>query len=275
MRKITFYFILLFTTINVNSQILNVRQCIQEQDQWCWVGVSQCLLNYYGKSYTQCEIAEYARSVITWQNFGSTNCCKNPSGACNYWNYNWGYDGSIQDILEHLGEIPNTGTLSLTIADIINELNLSRPFIIRWGWKSSGGHFIVGHGLVDNTLYYMDPWFGEGFKFASYDWVKDNINSTWTHTNKMNVSPSSMDVLIHSQMQFKITPNPSKTGNFVLENLPVSRITYQIYTTDGKLIEQGNTMNSTTLQLSIQEKGIFILKLLGTDVSSTQKLIVQ
>ena len=64
----------------------------------------------------------------------------------------------------------------------------NRLFIIRWGWTSGGGHFLVGHGISGENIYYMNPWYGEGKKVATYEWVKSDPSHTWTHTNLCTVS---------------------------------------------------------------------------------------
>lgn len=180
----------LFPAPAARAQILNVPVRIQEQTQWCWAGSTCATLAYYGHEVAQCEIAEYTRTVCTWHDFGPVNCCVDPSQGCNYWNYNWGYDGSMQDILLYWG-VGNYGYgSSLSIPQIQTELGSGRPFIFRWGWWSGGGHFLVGHGLSGNSLYYMDPWFGEGAKIADYNWVVYADNHTWTSTNIMTTTPN-------------------------------------------------------------------------------------
>lgn len=165
------------------AQILNVPVRIQEQNQWCWAGSTAATLAYYGLDIAQCTIAEYTRTVSTWHDFGAVDCCVNPSVGCNYWNYNWGFAGSMQDILVHWG-VNNYGYGAyLTIPQVQTEFGAGRPFIFRWGWSTGGGHFLVGSGLSGNTMYYMDPWFGEGAKIAEYDWVISGGSHLWTHTN--------------------------------------------------------------------------------------------
>lgn len=173
------------------AEFLNVPETFQEQTEWCWAGSSSAILSYYQKPMAQCEIANYTRAQATsWHDFGSENCCTNPKGACNYWNYNYGYPGSIQEILRSKG-IENRGTArALSLQEVRTELASKRPFVIRWGWKTSGGHFIVGQGLVDSTMYYMNPWPGEGYKIALYSWVLDNADHAWTHTNILSTDPS-------------------------------------------------------------------------------------
>ncbi|MCX6246516.1 MAG: T9SS type A sorting domain-containing protein [Bacteroidetes bacterium] len=181
----------------LKAQILNVGEFIQEQDQWCWSGVSECVLDYHCAPKAQCEIAEYTREVATWHDFGSTDCCINPGLGCNYWNYNWGVPGSIQDILIHFASIDNPGISTyLDTAQIHTRIKGNRLFIFRWGWTTGGGHFLVGHGLVNMNMYYMNPWFGEGFTISDYDWVVSNPDHTWTHTNDITTpSPKPFPVL--------------------------------------------------------------------------------
>lgn len=189
MRKLLLL-LTLFTFCRLQAQVLNVKQMIQEQDQWCWAAASACVLDYYCTPVLQCVIANYTRTVATWHDFGTADCCTNPSGKCNYWNYNWGYNGSILDILKQFGNINNSGvSSSLSKTSVASDIMNNRLFIIRWQWSNGGGHFLVGHGLVDNTMYYMDPWFGEGLKIADYSWVVSGGNHTWTHTNRITTTP--------------------------------------------------------------------------------------
>ena len=176
--------------------ILDFPEIIQEQNQWCWVGVSAALFDYFDSHVEQCEIAEYTREVATWHDFGSTDCCINPEGDCNYWNYNWGTDGSIEDILENMQQrvtIWNYGVgRAMTTSESEDDLEEDLPPIIRWGWDSGGGHFVVGFGMSENGsnpsdpyMHYMDPWFGEGNKIALFSWVESGGGHTWTHTNRL------------------------------------------------------------------------------------------
>jgi hypothetical protein len=165
------------------AQVLAVPETEQEQSQWCWAAVSAACLSYYANPVAQCVIAEYTRTVATWHDFGDDDCCQVPWGACNYWNYNWGAAGSIEDILDHWS-VASYGTgRALSQAEVGDMIADDRPFIIRWGWDGGGGHFLVGHGLVGADLHYMDPWYGEGLQVASYDWVVSGGNHSWTHTN--------------------------------------------------------------------------------------------
>lgn len=213
MKKSGFLLLLLFSFLSFQAQVLPVHLVTQEQNQWCWAGVSACVLDYYCHTTSQCEIADYARTVETFPDvfLGNADCCLSPS-TCNYWNYNWGGNGSIQDILIHFANIANTGVGGvLSEAEIQMEIQNNRLFVIRWGWTSGGGHFIVGHGLIGNNLYYMNPWYGEGLLIGNYSWMCSGSGHNWTHTNRLDSIPA-----------FSIPPTPiiSLNGSILHSNTP-------------------------------------------------------
>jgi hypothetical protein len=184
---ITMQLSLVIWHVSLTAQILNVPLVIQEQTNWCWDATSKCVLDYFGFINTQCTIAEYTRTVATWHSFGTTNCCVNANLGCNYWNYNWGYPGSIADILVHFGNLyVNNMSTYLSTSQIQTEMTAGRPFIFRWGWYSGGGHFLVGYGISGSDLYYMNPLPGYGYEISNYNWVVDDGSShTWTHTQTL------------------------------------------------------------------------------------------
>jgi uncharacterized protein YvpB len=213
LKNDVFIFLAGLFPVVASGQVLDVPEVVQEQTEWCWAGVSCCVLNYYGKPVTQCAIAEYARTKITWYDFGTENCCDVGNRKCNYWNYNFGYPGSIEDILKQWG-VQNHGTgNSLTPASIKTEVGAGRPFIIRWALKPSGGHFIVGHGIADSTVYYMDPWRGEGYKIAKYSAVASNSSHTWQGTNVITTNPGPKAVVLVQPVDS--SRNQSRSPTFV------------------------------------------------------------
>lgn len=266
-------FIFLFRIVGF-SQVLNVKKMTQEHDQWCWAGVSSCILDFYGTPTEQCEIAEYARQKITWYDFGSVNCCKDASQGCNYWNYNYGYEGSIKYILEHFAGISNYGYSNyLTKEEVIQNLSGNKPFVIRWGWTAGGGHFVVGHGISDNTVYYMDPWFGEGLKFGTYEWVKNDGNHEWTHTNVLTTSANAGIENNISEQSPIIYPNPAK--DFIkIENIKNTKI--EIVNIQGQnIINKTINSNNTKINIKNLKSGIYFLKIFDKNKTSTHKFIVQ
>ncbi len=162
------------------DSVLSVPEKIQEHSLWCWAGSSQAVLAYYkGEQYpSQCRIANWA--------WGRTDCCGNSvfkwKSGCNQSNYMYGTDGSLKSVLENWGVLSNSLDTYLDQTTATAELDAGRPFVMRFGWTSGGGHFLVGRGINGNNLYYMDPWPGNGYTISSYDWVVSSSNHSWTHT---------------------------------------------------------------------------------------------
>ncbi|ESU21433.1 hypothetical protein FEDK69T_25000 [Flavobacterium enshiense DK69] len=262
MRKTILFFVLFLSLYDLKAQYLAVPQVIQEQDQWCWAGVTKSILNYYGTNVSQCEIADYARQVITWHNFGSVNCCTNPNSGCNYWNYNWGNSGSIQDILVHFGNIQNYGYANpLSLSQILTQISAGRPFVVRWGWVSGGGHFVVGHGINGSNISYMNPWFGEGHHISTYNWLVSDGNHDWTHTNILTTNLSTDENMV-SDLELFVYPNPAQNeitvkGTEIIEDV-------KVYDATGKLIKHLNfipTENNVRFDVSNYQKGLYFLEI--------------
>jgi hypothetical protein len=271
--KNIFYLFIFFLGFQINAQILNMPESIQENDQWCWAGVTKSILNYYGEIVEQCEIADYARTQITWHDFGDTDCCVNPNLGCNYWNYAFGANGSMQDILVHFGNIQNYGISSdLSMAQITTNLVDSKPFIVRWGWNSGGGHFVVGHGISGNSIYYMDPWFGEGLHVSTYSWLQNDGNHTWTHTNVITTSASlSVDNNVIANVVIEIYPNPTKDRLSIESTHSINEI--EIYNPIGQQILK--TTQVENINLSNFKSGIYSLKINIEDHVFVKKLIIK
>jgi hypothetical protein len=246
----------------LRAQVLNVGEFIQEQDQWCWAGSSACVLDYFCTPTAQCTIAEYTREVATWHDFGSTDCCVNPGLGCNYWNYNWGYAGSIQDILVHFASVQNSGISTyLDTSQIHTRIRGNRLFIFRWGWATGGGHFLVGHGLVNMDMYYMNPWFGEGLTISDYNWVVSNPDHTWTHTNDIT-TPSPRPFPVLSMSGPLLVTKGSTSVNYTTSTLTnATSYIWEIHPAyAGSIIANGIT---GTLNLSGTFTGLLYVKVKG------------
>ena len=197
-------FLLLYTSVS-NAQVLDLPYVEQEEFNWCWAACSQAILDYYGvtnpstgASYSQCEIAEWARGQQGPIDYGNTDCCEEAGDmdcgsdpgkdpCCNQVNNMTG-TGGISDILANLGEIgshkspwPNN-VISKTQVQL--EIDSFKPFIMLgvkywYNWNTDAvehyNHFIVCYGYtVENdvtVVHYLDPFFGEGFGSAEYSTV--------------------------------------------------------------------------------------------------------
>ena len=175
----------LLLPLPAQAKVLPLTEVFQEQGQWCWAAVSRSILLYYGHDKSQCDIAEYARTVSTLRDLGKVNCCTDPSQGCDKWHYYGKTPGSIADNLNHFGSLKATGLEQpVTDAEVDSEINKhGRPLVVRWRLASGSGHFVVAHGLTNGVLAYMNPFPGEGKKVGALKWVRDNgAGQKWTHT---------------------------------------------------------------------------------------------
>ena len=265
----------------VKSQVLNVPLVVQEQNQWCWAGCSKCILDYFGDTLNQCTIAEYARTSITWTSFGNVDCCVDPSQGCNYWNYNYGSLGSIQDILVHFNNVQNYGVAyAISIPTVNAEIAAGRPFVIRWGWTSGGGHFIVGHGInSSNDVYYMNPWPGEGFHIAQYSWVLSDGVHNWTHTNILTSSPLNVSENSLSNDDVISYPNPfegTTTIQYSLNSLPVADAYIELRDISGRIVQTQvlTTENGAVEMGSTLAGGVYFVRIVnGNEISQAIRVV--
>lgn len=257
MKKLLLFSVIVMHLIcfsDAKAQVLNVNNNEQLYNQWCWAGCSKAILEYYGFDTAQCEIAEWVRQTATFNNFGNVNCCVDANQGCNYWNYNYGYAGSIQDILVHFGNLQNYGiNYALTQNEITTEIQNNKLFVIRWGWSTGGGHFVVGHGISGNNVYYMNPWFGEGLHIATYNSVVNGVDGTspavhtWTHTNKITTDVSKLNEINSSNIS--IYPNPFCEASTIHVDKMLNDATITIYDSFAQPIKQIKNFKGESINL--------------------------
>lgn len=266
-------FLLLLKTHVYAHHVLKVNEVIQERDQWCWAASTKCILDFYGFPQSQCAIAEYARSVITWRSFGNMDCCIDPDMGCNYWNYLFGAKGSVEDILNHFGPIQNNPVHeALSLTNIKAQVNEDKCFVIRWGWASGGGHFLVGHGLKDKDVYYMDPWFGEGLHIGTYDWLVNDGNHTWTHSDTLDISKLNIVERFVAEQKIELYPNPTNGIITVSSLKDIEQI--QLIDLTGRSLKQWKDVGMT-IDLNINDlaNGVYYLQIESNGYAETQKII--
>jgi hypothetical protein len=199
---------LLLNTFNLYGKILNVSQNYQSQTNWCWAATSKSVLSFYGYNYTQEQIALYG------------------TDGANEWNWLYGQSTNptrrgINLILMYFGSISTySDSWALTLEESIANIEEDKPFFIRWGWTSGGGHFVVTRGIETNMFYLMDPWYGPTIN--TYDWVMSGSSHTWTHTLEMVNAPQLPSI---SAIQVR------REGNLVIVswNPVVGANSYQVY----------------------------------------------
>lgn len=272
MKKVFTIVLVLLGSYNINAQLLSVPLVTQQQDQWCWVGCSTCILNYYGFPVIQCQVAEYARTVSPVVNFGTVNCCVDPLQGCNQPNYNWGYAGSIDDILVHFGNVQNSHDGTLSLSAIQNNVAHNHLMVFHWAWNAGGGHFVVGTGVSGNNVYYMNPWPGEGYKMSTYsNLVNDGVHQYhWTNSV---LAPTAVPLVSGPTGQESIYPNPS-TGGVYVRNADHLKV----YNALGALVYSNSITSSDKgdfVDLSTLAKGIYFVSLADGSNSNFTKLVLQ
>ncbi len=228
MRKLTVFLCLFLLSFPLFAVILNIPNVQQEQDQWCWAGCSQAIFSYYGISLTQTQIAAYGTDGINTWNwlYGQTT---NPTR------------NGIDNILQHLGQLDSQAfERYLSIDEVGNLITTGRPFVIRWGWDSGGGHFVTGKGLDGNLLYAMDPWYGSE-TISNYNWFVSGEDHSWTHTLNLITQPSSStsDVeLSDADIRIYCSGLQSDGAVNIFFSLPESRFTrIDIYNLKGQKVK--------------------------------------
>ncbi len=125
-----------------------------------------------------------------------SDCCGNTtynwSHPCNQPNSMFGTSGSLRGILNNWGVSSSELHRALTWSETVTEINARRPFVMRFGWTSGGGHFLNGYGYDDASptyVHYMDPWPGNGYTKSTYSWTVRSTGHNWTHTLRVTTAP--------------------------------------------------------------------------------------
>lgn len=164
---------------------LNVPQTIQEHSQWCWSASSKAIISYYKTPPSQCSIVNWAFGI----NYACGNSTFNWNSYANQPNALYGTGGSAQGVLSNWGIGTNAYAYASSWNSVVSDINYSKPFMIRFGWTSGGGHIMVGTGYEvwngSNYVLYMNPWPGEGNSEDSYSWMVSASDHAWTHTLRL------------------------------------------------------------------------------------------
>jgi hypothetical protein len=272
--------VVLFCT--VKAQVLNVNNNEQLYNQWCWAGCSKTILDYYGLNIEQCEIAEFVRTTATFHNFGTVDCCTDALQGCNYWNYLYGDNGSIEEILMHFGNLQSIGIPNvISQIEITDEIQNNRLFIIRWGWSTGGGHFVVGHGINGNNIYFMNPWFGEGLHIGSYNFMLNGYDGTssaehtWTHTSLITTDVSSVNETFNEK-NISIYPNPFFEEATLSSNKLLNNATLTINNLYGQTVKEIKNITEKTVILNRDHlaSGIYFIYLTQDNKTYAKKLVI-
>lgn len=126
------------------EKLLPVTTRWQETSQWCWAASGEMIMEYIGTSTTPPR--ETPQCYQANQGFGRTDCCTCPTPAgcvSPGWPQfdTWGYNSTTTA----------WGT-ALTWAQVTNEINSGRPFMLSWAWHGGGAHALVGIGYNQRLI---------------------------------------------------------------------------------------------------------------------------
>ncbi len=267
-NKWILYVILIISSETLcKSQQLNIKETLQEQDSWCWAATTQCVLDFYGKSVSQCEIVNYARTHSSPPQYGTKDCCLKPSEECN----EAGYFG--------VG-FENFAGFSLTITDVLNLDEISRlllnmkPIVISWKYNNIPvRHSVVIYGVINDKVMIMDPLIG--FYNLSYHELINNVNYTWTSSYIPLQAPVTV---MANESKISIFPNPSYgklTLSIVLQESQESIV--ELYNSYGIRVLYNKYNSKHVLQTIADDltPGMYLIKITGRDFYHTNKIIVQ
>ncbi|MCI5223643.1 MAG: hypothetical protein D3924_13475 [Candidatus Electrothrix sp. AR4] len=187
MRFCTLFFVLnifsFFPGVNHAKELL-VPVTGQLQGYWCWVAVSQAVLDYNGIHLEQCSIVEW---TLNQNGSGDiTDVCENPSA----YNYSENPPG-VEGILTNNG-VPTTLPIlrALSFDEIKNEINNNNPIIRLTAWDG-GAHYTVVRGYDDTNevVHIMDPGGAGSYYSRTYTDAVNEGSVEWTRSMTTNSSP--------------------------------------------------------------------------------------
>jgi len=149
----------------VQADTLDVPLYGQEKDNWCWDASCQMVLDYYGHSVDQSDIADWAVEGYNVPNHLSSTAVGPLAapGTPSPGTYN---RKGCALVLTEFGPVYSSFLAApLTEAEIKEEIDGERPAILLIRWikkaKDVGGHIIVLRGYTDAdgaTISLNDPW---------------------------------------------------------------------------------------------------------------------
>ena len=155
-----------------NGQVtLNISMQKQVQDEWCWDASGLTIADYWG--YTQYSQNDFCQ--LAARN-GDISCDDQPAtldDMANAWS-NMGFSNTGYDLYR-----------SASFSETGNEIANGRPFAVRIGWRSGGGHMnvIYGYDPSSGMIAVGDPWPStQTYTWWNYNDYVSNSSFQWTHS---------------------------------------------------------------------------------------------
>ncbi|WP_431677843.1 papain-like cysteine protease family protein [Kitasatospora sp. KL5] len=158
------------TTPTGTARTLNIGMQKQVRTQWCWDASGVTIANFWGRSATQEEFCRLAAQG-TW-----VNCNNQPA--------------TLEDMANGLARLgmSNSGRSlyrNASFAESTTEIAAGRPFAVRIGWRTGGGHMnvVYGYDSASNMIAVGDPWPStQTYTWWNYNTYSSNNSFQWTHS---------------------------------------------------------------------------------------------
>ncbi|SHM26205.1 MULTISPECIES: papain-like cysteine protease family protein [Streptomyces] len=150
---------------------LDISMQKQVKDQWCWDATGLTIANFWG--YTRYNQYDFCR--LAAQN-NRLDCNNRPATLGDMANglRNMGFRSSGSDLYRNA-----------SFGEARTEIANGRPFAVRIGWNSGGGHMnvIYGYDSTSNMIAVGDPWpTTKTYTWWNYSTYSGNNSFRWTHT---------------------------------------------------------------------------------------------
>ncbi len=154
-----------------SRKYLGISMQKQVQDEWCWDASGLTIANYWG--YSQYNQYDFCR--LAAQN-SYLSCNDQPATLDDMANglANMGFSSTGYDLYRNA-----------SFSEVGNEINGGRPFAVRIGWRSGGGHMnvIYGYDPSSGTIAVGDPWPStQTYTWWNYNDYVSNSSFQWTHS---------------------------------------------------------------------------------------------
>ncbi|MEV7024524.1 papain-like cysteine protease family protein [Kitasatospora sp. NPDC093558] len=159
------------TDTSATGKTLKLTMQKQVKTQWCWDASGLTIANYWGHTDVSqeqfCRLAAQGRWL---------DCNNQPA--------------TLEDMANGLAQVGlgNSGrslSRNASSAESAAEIAAGRPFGVRIGWRSGGGHMnvIYGYDPGSNMIAVGDPWpTTQTYTWWNFDTYANNTSFQWTHS---------------------------------------------------------------------------------------------
>ncbi|MGW6567702.1 papain-like cysteine protease family protein [Streptomyces sp. NPDC054975] len=152
------------------AKTINIDMQKQVRTQWCWDASGVTIAKHWGYTVSQERFCQLAAQG-TW-----VNCNNQPA--------------TLEDMGNGLAKLGlgNSGRSlyrNASFNESAAEIAAGRPFAVRFGWRTGGGHMnvIYGYDSATNMIAVGDPWqTTQTYTWWNYSTYANNNSFQWTHS---------------------------------------------------------------------------------------------